>query len=878
MNSFTKHPSGRPPARAYVFAATLALMLTPLVAAAQPGGADTATTLAAPDGTTVVIYRDHYGVPHIRAASEVGVFFGQGYAEAEDRLFQMELFRRAALGRLSEVGLAPQATDRQIRTVFYTAAERDAQFTALRPEVQAMLSSYVAGVNAYLAVMASDPLVYQPAEFFALGFTPEPWTVNQAVAVAQFFMRRSGERGGRELERLAELQTFGPAWFEANRPINDPDVPVTIPDDEAPAPPALKRSPTAASAGVELPDVSAALRESISRDRAMLEDELVRIGAGGKLGSFAVVVDEDKSASGDVLMLGGPQLTPPEVISSTNDGLEVELDCPTFHAAGFTIAGLPGVIAGRTDRFAWSLTTGNTDNVDLFIEFTNADGTGYFFNGEVVPYEVFVEPDLGNYVHLRSVHGAVVGFDPAAGQAVARNLPFWNEELKMVEAFYDVWRATDIDTFEEAIRDVPMGFNVFYAGTDRRVGYWHLGKFPIRQGDPRLPQLGDGSQEWAGFIPFEALPKATDPAQGFYANWNNKPVWWWNQGDNMAWTTTYVDPNRPDRAYRVQVIDDIVRPDPDISFDELREVPRRISEACIDNGGTVLIQCTPRGTYEQVVEIGPDRTTDMNIVAPGQSAFVNVNGQPSPHYADQWGLYETFNHKDMVMNTPIRLWPPNHKYTTVDVADVVDYFATSDARVETVWSDEPEVGDESTVDDVLIPDERTVQVRVERDGEGNGRVYTVHVAAPNALGATGTAALFQVVVPHDSSGSSPVVDDGPTYRVPDALCKNCAEVAPEGAAATSQVGAAPDRYSLNQNYPNPFNPATTLSFALPETQDVVLAVYDMLGRQVAVLVDGTLNAGMHTVRWDAAGLPGGVYAARLEAGAFSQTRMMQLIK
>ena len=374
---------------------------------AQPGGTDEATTLTAPDETPVVIYRDNYGVPHVRAASETGVFFGQGFAAAEDRLFQMETFRRAALGRLSEVNLGSVQNDQLIRTVFYTESERSDQFLALSTEVQEMFTAYVAGLNAYLERVAADPVTYKPAEFFALGFDPEPWTIDHAVAVTQFFMRRFGMRGGQELDRLAELQTHGPDWFERNRPVNDPGVPTTIPDGTMSAAKRISPATLGVSKYIDL-RVSASLREAVVASHQALTPA-AGFDLPEKLGSFAVLIDRSKSTRGTVMLLGAPQ-TSPLAIDRVNDVYEVELDAPSLHISGMALAGIPGVIIGRTGHHGWTLTSGRSDNTDVYIEILNDDATGYLFNGAFQDFEVFQEPDLG-FAHLRSIHGPVVGLD-----------------------------------------------------------------------------------------------------------------------------------------------------------------------------------------------------------------------------------------------------------------------------------------------------------------------------------------------------------------------------------------------------------------------------------------------------------------------------------
>ncbi|MEM6328480.1 MAG: penicillin acylase family protein, partial [Bacteroidota bacterium] len=153
----------------------LAVAAAPLAAQAD----DHLTTQTAPDGTTAEIVRDEFGVPHIYATTETGAFYAQGFAVAQDRLFQMETFWRVATGRMAEI-MGPDAlgTDQAIRTVFYTPAERADQFDALPAEVRSMLDAYIAGINAYIDRTEADPDTYLPFEYtqFPLNLGPiERW-------------------------------------------------------------------------------------------------------------------------------------------------------------------------------------------------------------------------------------------------------------------------------------------------------------------------------------------------------------------------------------------------------------------------------------------------------------------------------------------------------------------------------------------------------------------------------------------------------------------------------------------------------------------------------------------------------------------------------
>ncbi|WP_412068978.1 penicillin acylase family protein [Rubrivirga sp. IMCC43871] len=616
----------------------IALLAVPLAVGAQTA---TDVSLLAPDGTTVAIDRDDYGVPHITAETEAAVFFGQGFATGQDRLFQLETFWRTATGRLAELqGSAALAQDQGIRTVFYTPDERAAQFDALTPRLQTMIASYVDGINAYIDSTAADPATYLPVEYAVGGFTPEPYTVDKAMAVMQFFIRRFGEIGGNELTRLAELQANGTDWFEANRPVNDPTASVTIE--------ASSQAPQATGSTYAGPPVDPAVAAAVERQRAAMTDGLIANGVPHKFGSFAAVVSGAMSESGHVLLLGAPQMGQPRVDSkAVTAEYELLVGAPEgdgLHVAGMSVPGIPGVIIGRTRGRTWTFTTGATDNTDTFtltLGPPTAQGIPtYLVDGAFVPAEPVTSTinvaggSPVTYTSFRTAYGPVYSIDAANGRAYAYKYAFENEELEMAEALLDAWDATSIDEFRAAAARIPVSFNMFYADQEQNIAYWHVGQYPIRPGDadPRLPLQGDGSQDWLGLTDFAQHPQSENPAQGYFANWNNKPVAWWNQGDNVRWTST--SPGGYHRYYDgVEVLKDHLESVGAVSFEELQELTRVVR--------TNAQYPEYPATYQQVVEFAQGGSDAENVIPPGQSGFVNAAGVPSANFADQWAFYES---------------------------------------------------------------------------------------------------------------------------------------------------------------------------------------------------------------------------------------------
>lgn len=612
---------------------TTAVLLVWCMVAAAPGHGQEAEDLEllAPDGTTVSIDRDEFGVPHITGESETGVFFGQGFAVAQDRLVQMERLRHAAEGRLSEwLGISFMAMDQAIRTLYYTPEERRQHFEALPDELKNVLQAYSAGINTYLDSMAVNPAKYKPFDFHIFAHEVEPWTPYSSIAIIQFLTRQFGQFGGDELIRLAELQEHGMEWFNENRPINDPTVPTTIHDG------GTAEARTWRYSGLQIR--THVVPELLQR-RRQVRAKSVEIGVPLKFGSFAVLISPAKSGTGNVMLLGAPQMGEPKP-DQTNITNEVELNCPTLHVGGMTVAGVPMVIIGHNDHYAWTLTSGISDNTDVYIETTqDSSFSKYLFNGEFVDFEV-IEEEIGTptgsvpFTHYRTVHGPVFLADLGNRQAFSLKMTFWNQELDMAVTFYRVAKGRTLEDFEAAIAGNPLSFNVFYAGQDQKIKYWHVGKYQDRSDgvDPRLPHNGDGSEEWGGFIPFEDLPKADLNDQDYFVNWNNKPVSWWNNGDNIAWAQAVAQGNPAHQTLRVLAMENFVGPIQSFTYENLKDVPRQI---------------TSRGTYQQAIELLGEGFNDENIIPPGQSEFVDITGKPSPHKTDQWPLHENWQFKDM---------------------------------------------------------------------------------------------------------------------------------------------------------------------------------------------------------------------------------------
>ncbi len=482
------------------------------------------------NGEQVKIYRDAFGVPHIFAETNRGLFEAYGFTVAKDRLWQLELNRRAARGRLAEIfGPGQVPADRAVRTTGYTDAELDAQFARLNAEEQEIFNAYFDGINRYVSeVVAGDPLNKLPFEFHALGIgVPAPWTARDSMAFAVFMVRRFGTAGGRELTNqslLASLQSAhgavaGLAIFNDMRWVNDPDAPVSVPPTGA-----IGKRQHADPPASQLQGASDGWPDPLDAEAVEIWESL---GVPTKFGSYAWGVSQARSDSGFAMLYGGPQIS----TSAPETMHEVQLNSDIFKVVGMAFAGAPGVLIGRNDHIGWTTTSGVGDNRDIYIE-TLCDagggaGSGYMFNGVCTAFQARVEVinvkggSPQNLTVLRSVHGPVVA--SGAGVVFTEKRAHFGREIDTALPFLAFDRARNLQEFEAAVSRVVTSHNFLYADKAGNIAYWQAGEVPVRpEGfDPRLPLPGTGEAEWpGGLLP---MPTSINPAQGFLTNWNSKP-------------------------------------------------------------------------------------------------------------------------------------------------------------------------------------------------------------------------------------------------------------------------------------------------------------------------------------------------------------------
>ena len=649
-----------------------------------------ACTIKIPKKPKVSITRDGYGVPHLKARSLYDVGYGMGQAQAQDRLFQMELVRKSATGNVAELfGSDFLSDDIDARRQFYSQEELDVLATNVSCPTQTLVRGFVDGVNAYIAQIYGDTtLASVPHEFFfvptairlsgngtipsgvrytieTIGgvevYKPDAWRTSDVAAIGVLLAGRFGSGGGRQLRQAALLNYLTAKLgdpdvarqvFEDVRWVRDPNAPTTVPKDGAinkvkggttPVPiadatpaAATRRladllgfvvTPAFADAprdpyGVQHDFLRSLAPSTITRglraaDRMEREAKEAnrKFGVFIKSGSNAWVVSPARSESKHALLWGGPQ----EGFDNPNIDVELYVNSHDMRAGGMMIAGVPGILIGQTNRFAFTTTSGEIDNSTLYVETLEAPAAPepqsadaqyrFLLNGSYLPMDRRTEtfhwagedstkpaayapggpatndgPVLYNVFRVNDCdpdhfHGYVLEFDLAATppRAFSYKTAYWKNESSTVDGFFGLGLAKGFDDFQESVHKVVSLHNFFFADQKGNIAYWSAGARPAFPDgfDDRLPADGSGSQEWGTFgsdryLPFSKSLLSVNPTQGWLTNWNTKPA-----------DKPYVlEGNSHDEhwgeVYRSQRMEFLLAADAKMSFKDVQEIERDV--------------------------------------------------------------------------------------------------------------------------------------------------------------------------------------------------------------------------------------------------------------------------------------------------------------
>ncbi len=459
----------------------------------------------------VELTRDENGVAIINANTDRDAFFAIGFAHAQDRMWQLELQRRMAAGRLSEVfGRGAVSQDAWMRALgLYEAAEQS--WSRLSPEAQASLTAYAAGINTWIA---QDHVL--PPEFITLGVRPEPWREVDSLAWSKVFALNLSNNMWNETANLIASQY-------------------------------LNKEQMVDLLGYSKSDLSAATPSKVMNEQAAASLLSIREGLEGGLkiggryvGSNAWVVSGRLMEGGQAALANDPHLG----VQMPSPWYVARLKGDRLNVSGMTLVGLPVVIFGQNGDLAWGGTNLMADVQDLYLEQPNpADPTQYkhgdgWANFEVHSEAINIKADFPASFRApvepvkiqfrRTLDGPVISdIIGAFDQPVALRWTALDPDDASYESFLRVNYAHDWATFKDSFQTyVAPGLNLLYADKSNNIGSLSAGRIPIRsKGEGRLPvPAWTNEYRWTGYIPFKDWPQRFNPAEGYIVSANDKPV------------------------------------------------------------------------------------------------------------------------------------------------------------------------------------------------------------------------------------------------------------------------------------------------------------------------------------------------------------------
>jgi len=559
---------------------TLATLVVLLVIAAAAGvlwlRSTEKSTLPVLDGdlhlpglsAPVTVRRDAHGVPHIEATTQGDLFFAQGYVTAQDRLWQMDTFRRNANGELAEI-LGPSLLkhDRAQRVLQFRLTARRV-YSNLGPSDRTPLDDYARGVNLFIAQHA-DSL---PAEFRLLHYQPQPWTGTDSVSIglmmAQMLDSRwdvkltrdliSGELHNSKLESqlypVGSWRDHPPTGAVVDLSQPQPQPPTKSKSDDEDDDDDRSQATLAPLKKLGAPGLDSETGESTNLSHEDLSDLRATLGlptcSGCTPGSNNWVISGTHTASGKPLLSNDMHLG----LTEPNIWFMADLLAPGFHAAGVTLPGVPLVIAGHNDHVAWGFTALYADVQDLYLE--KLDGKGNYqasdgsFKPLTIDHEVIkVRGGKDDVLDVQSTdHGPLLA-------------PLWARQPRPMSLKWSIYDQTlnslpiyQIDTasnwteFSAAMeRWCWPTQNVVYSDDQGHIAYHAVGRVPIRPGGLQGKPIQNAAHEWNGYIPFDQMPAAFDPPSGFLATANSRVT---TDQSPYPLSLEWTEPYRAERIYK----------------------------------------------------------------------------------------------------------------------------------------------------------------------------------------------------------------------------------------------------------------------------------------------------------------------------------------
>jgi penicillin amidase len=634
----------------------------------------------------VTVRRDRHGVPHIEAASQEDLFIAQGYVTAQDRLWQMDTYRRSANGELAEI-LGPSLLphdEAQRMFQFRNVARRI--YASLPHDERARYDAYARGVNLFIATH-TDSL---PPEFRLLHYTPQPWTGADSISIGTMMVDMLDSHWqvkltrGRIAAKLNDPKLESDLYPVGSWRDHPPTGEILDLSQPHPAPPGTSNEgddERTESRVIRVPDWSTPLGAPskprflrLGRDSANLDVHALSSTAacpGCIPGSNNWVISGAHTASGKPLLSNDMHLE----LNVPNIWYMADLRAPGFHAAGVSLPGVPFIIAGHNDHIAWGFTALYADTQDLYVE--KVQGNNYE-RGDTTWQPLIVDHEV---IHVRgrkdvpydvrlTDHGPLL--DPALihdSRAIALKWTLYDSSLDTIP-IYAINSASNWTEFTAALSQWCWPTqNVVYSDDQGHIGYHATGKVPLRpSGIARVPISTKPaiSQEWQGYIPFEDMPNAFDPPSGFLATANSRVT---SDKSKYPLTDEWADPYRAERIYKLLqgrdhlTTADLLAVQTDIYSEVDQELAHRFASA-IDHSSNADDQLRKAADLM--------RGWDGRLTTGSAAASVAVNTRYElrsmllePKLGDLWKDYQwsesNFAEEEIVMHASPDWLPPGYK-------------------------------------------------------------------------------------------------------------------------------------------------------------------------------------------------------------------------
>ncbi|KUO10775.1 penicillin acylase family protein [Streptomyces sp. DSM 15324] len=575
----------------------------------------------------VEVKRDGYGIPQIYASSDGDLFMAQGYVQAQDRFYEMDVRRHMTSGRLSEMfGKSQIDNDEFLRTLGWDRIAKKEYDTKLSDSTKKYLQAYAKGVNAYLKGKDGADI---SLEYAALGFTndykPAEWTPVDSISWLKAMAWDLRGNMQDEIDRALMTSRLGPQQIadlypeypykvdgKANTIVQQGEynelTKAFEDSDGASTNGGSGETSSSGSTGTGGSTSGSGTSSGTSADGTGLQGQLeglyevlddlpTAVGVNGNgIGSNSWVVSGDHTITGKPLLANDPHLS----ASLPSVWYQMGLHCRTvsskcqYDVSGYTFAGMPGVIIGHNQDIAWGMTNSGVDVTDLYLE--KLSGDGYLYDGKTKPFETRTETikvaggspkkivvretqDDMPLLSDRSKELVKVGQKAAVDNAAPDRGDGYGVALKWtalqpgttMDAVFALDRAKDWDEFRDAAKlfEVPSQ-NLIYADKDDNIGYQLPGKIPTRaKGDNgAIPVAGwDSRNAWTGYIDFKALPNELNPKRGFIVTANQAVV-----DDTYPYTLT-TDWGYGTRSQRItDLIEQKIKGGGKISTDDMRQM------------------------------------------------------------------------------------------------------------------------------------------------------------------------------------------------------------------------------------------------------------------------------------------------------------------